>query len=292
VITLLAVLVGGCAGAVARQEIYSALQQRAGIRFPVGILVVNLSGAFVLGLLYGVGASAHWPQWLATGVQTGVIGAYTTYSTWAVDSLTLARDGRRSDAIVNLAGSLVAGVLIAWAGANLGMALLVTPEYGTRWLAAPRMVGAGREGRRVDVIVGVDGSSESVLALGWACRRAQACGDEVRAVCAWSLEASGEDWMPAPGTKPLGQRRAERALREAAEAVRRDHPGAEVQTLAVEGHAAHVLVEMSAKADMLVVGSRGLGGFSGLLLGSVSRQCVHHARCPVTVVKQATGDGG
>jgi nucleotide-binding universal stress UspA family protein len=142
----------------------------------------------------------------------------------------------------------------------------------------------------VDVIVGVDGSPGSVLALGWACRRAQTCGDEVRAVCVWTLADSGEDWMPPPGATAPGQRRAERVLQEAAEAVRRDQPAAEVLTLAVEGHAAHVLVEMSAQADMLVVGSRGRGGFSGLLLGSVSQQCVHHARCPVTVIKQPVRD--
>jgi CrcB protein len=123
VTALLAVLVGGMAGAVARQELYSALQERAGTRFPVGILVVNLSGAFVLGLLYGLRVSSHWPHWLAIGVQTGVIGAYTTYSTWAVDSLALARAGSRPSAVVNLVGSLIAGVLLAWAGASLGSAL-------------------------------------------------------------------------------------------------------------------------------------------------------------------------
>lgn len=144
----------------------------------------------------------------------------------------------------------------------------------------------------MDVIVGVDGSTESVLALGWACRRAQTCGDKVRAVCAWSLADSGEDWMPPPGVKMAGEARAERVLREAAEAVRRDQPSADLQTVVVEGHAAHMLVEMSAQADMLVVGSRGRGGFSGLLLGSVSQQCVHHAHCPVTVIKQPGRDDG
>jgi CrcB protein len=121
--TLLAVLVGGFAGAIARQEGFSALQERASTRFPVGILAVNLSGAFVLGLLFGLGVSRAWPHWVATGVQTGFIGAYTTYSTWAVDSLTLARDHARRLAVVNLAGSMLAGVLLAWGGASLGSVL-------------------------------------------------------------------------------------------------------------------------------------------------------------------------
>lgn len=121
--TLIALLVGGFAGAIARQELFSAVQQRAGTRFPVGILAVNLSGAFVLGLLYGLGVASHWPDWLAIGVQTGVIGAYTTFSTWAIDSLTLARGGTARAAAINLAGSLAAGVLLAWGGASLGSAL-------------------------------------------------------------------------------------------------------------------------------------------------------------------------
>jgi CrcB protein len=121
--TLLAVLVGGFAGAVARQEGFSAIQGRVRTKFPVGILAVNLSGAFVLGLLFGLGVANEWPHWLATGVQTGFIGAYTTYSTWAVDSLTLARAGTSRLAVLNLVGSLLAGVLLAWAGVSLGAAL-------------------------------------------------------------------------------------------------------------------------------------------------------------------------
>jgi fluoride exporter len=120
---LLAVLITGFAGAVARQEAFSALQERVKTKFPVGILAVNLSGAFVLGMLFGAGVSKAWPHWLATGVQTGFIGAYTTYSTWAVDSLTLARARTPWLAVVNLAGSLLAGVLLAWAGASLGSVL-------------------------------------------------------------------------------------------------------------------------------------------------------------------------
>jgi len=122
-IALLAVLVGGFAGAIARQEGFSAIQERASTRFPVGILAVNLSGAFALGLLFGLGAASAWPHWVATGVQTGFIGAYTTYSTWAVDSHTLARDGAPRLALLNLTGSMLAGVLLAWGGASFGSVL-------------------------------------------------------------------------------------------------------------------------------------------------------------------------
>ena len=135
------------------------------------------------------------------------------------------------------------------------------------------------------VIVGVDGSPQSVHALSWACRRAETCGDTVRAVCVWSLGASGEDWMVQPDVSAEGQRHAERVLREVVERARTDHPAVKVETAVIEGPPARVLVDLSADADLLVVGSRGRGGFSGLLLGSVSQQCVHHAHCPVTVVR-------
>jgi nucleotide-binding universal stress UspA family protein len=135
------------------------------------------------------------------------------------------------------------------------------------------------------VIVGVDGSQYSALALSWACRRGETCGDTVRAVCVWSLSASGEAWVPGARISGVGQRHAEQVLREAVERARSDHPAVKVETAVVEGRPARVLVEMSADADLLVVGSRGLGGFSELLLGSVSQQCVHHAHCPVTVVR-------
>jgi CrcB protein len=123
VTTLLAVLVGGFAGAVARHVLSSTLQARASTRFPVGILVVNLSGAFVLGLLYGLDIEHRWPGWVRAVTHIGLIGAYTTYSTWALDCLTLTRGGTGRLAVVNLAGSLAGGVLLAWSGARIGAAL-------------------------------------------------------------------------------------------------------------------------------------------------------------------------
>jgi len=85
------------------------------------------------------------------------------------------------------------------------------------------------------VIVGVDGSPQSAHALSWACRRGETCGDTVRAVCAWSLGASGEDWMSQPGVSAEGQRRAEQMLRETVERVRSDHPAVNVETAVIEG---------------------------------------------------------
>jgi nucleotide-binding universal stress UspA family protein len=118
------------------------------------------------------------------------------------------------------------------------------------------------------------------------------CGDQVRAVCAWSLGVSGADWEPLSGEKVEEQRRAARVLRDVVESVRLAHPAVELETAALPGPAAQVLVDLSADADLLVVGSRGLGGFAGLLLGSVSTHCVHHAHCPVTVVRRVNQVAG
>jgi nucleotide-binding universal stress UspA family protein len=78
------------------------------------------------------------------------------------------------------------------------------------------------------------------------------------------------------------QRAAEELLVKATAGL--DAEGVEIECRAVAGGAPEVLVSEAAEADLLVVGSRGHGGFAGLLLGSVSQQCAHHARCPVVIV--------
>jgi nucleotide-binding universal stress UspA family protein len=79
---------------------------------------------------------------------------------------------------------------------------------------------------------------------------------------------------------------AEAVGEKALAAVQEETADVEVQCVAAEGQAAHVLLEEAKDADLLVVGSRGHGGFAGLLLGSVSQQCAHHASCPVVVVNE------
>lgn len=95
---------------------------------------------------------------------------------------------------------------------------------------------------------------------------------------------------------PLGDPRepfraaAEEMLRETLVRVAEDSPGVEIDAGVREGRTASVLVEEAGGADLLVVGSRGRGGFAGLLLGSVSSECAHHASCPVAIVPRGTGD--
>ena len=116
---LLAIGLLGGAGAVVRHGVDAAVSARAGRAFPLGILVVNLSGAFLLGLL--VGATVHGDAYRLAA--TGLLGAYTTFSTWMFDSHRLATAGRRRAAAVNLAGSLALGLLAVWLGRELGALL-------------------------------------------------------------------------------------------------------------------------------------------------------------------------
>lgn len=117
-----AIVAFGFAGACLRRAVAGFMTSRAGSRFPVGILVVNLSGSFALGLLTGVAARESWPGWLVGGLGVGAIGAYTTYSTWANDSVSMWGGGLRRASVVNLAGSLLAGVAVAALGIALGRA--------------------------------------------------------------------------------------------------------------------------------------------------------------------------
>jgi len=108
----IAVALAGGLGAVARMTLDRSVTARAGVRFPWGIVVVNMSGAFALGVLTGadLGEDASWI------LATGLVGAYTTFSTWMVDSRALALGPRSA----NLLGSLALGLAAVWLGRELG----------------------------------------------------------------------------------------------------------------------------------------------------------------------------
>ena len=112
------VLLGG-AGAVARVLLGAAVAARASGAFPWGTLAVNLSGAFALGVLSGAGLSGDGMRLLGAGL----LGAYTTFSTWAFEAHRQAGSGRRLDAALNLGGGLALGLACVWAGRRTGLAL-------------------------------------------------------------------------------------------------------------------------------------------------------------------------
>ncbi len=150
---------------------------------------------------------------------------------------------------------------------------------------------AGEETERALVVVGVDGSAESVAALRWAKRNAAVTGAQVRAILCWHYPSAVG---PAPvGVAPeavTGQVRhqMEQALAAAVAEVYPDQgAAAAVQTKISYGHPAQALIDESEKADLLVVGRHGHGAFTQLFVGSVSMHCVSHATCPVVVIRSA-----
>ena len=138
------------------------------------------------------------------------------------------------------------------------------------------------------VVVGVDGSPASAKAMTWAAHYAQVSGATVKAVMAWHYPAAAGQAPVgvAPASVTAEVEQGERAvLDQTVTQAAADHPGVAIEAELAYGHPSEVLLDQSRAADLLVIGSRGRGGFKGMLLGSVSHQCVTHAACPVTVVR-------
>jgi nucleotide-binding universal stress UspA family protein len=136
------------------------------------------------------------------------------------------------------------------------------------------------------VVVGIDGSRESEAALRFATDEARLRGALLRIVCAWEPSAAGtlgEAFAPTPDEFVHAEHRAEEVLRGALQQLQGEP--LEVEAVAEEGGPAAVLLKQAAGAELLVVGSRGLGTAKRLLLGSVSHDLAHHASCPLVIVR-------
>jgi nucleotide-binding universal stress UspA family protein len=140
------------------------------------------------------------------------------------------------------------------------------------------------------IVVGVDGSKGSVRALQFALEEARVRGADVKAVSAWHvpLTAYESGWVPVAIDLTEFEGIAKGVLDKTLEEAHAAESGVNVTPILREGQAADVLVAEAREADLLVVGSRGLGGFKGLLLGSVSQQCAQHAACPVVIVRNGS----
>jgi nucleotide-binding universal stress UspA family protein len=139
------------------------------------------------------------------------------------------------------------------------------------------------------IVVGVDGSDSSVSALRWALREARLRGARVRVVHAWSYPQVSTYHEAAHVLSVPFADEAAALLDRVVEDAAPDAGGVEIEKKVVESEPAPALLEAARDASMLVVGSRGLGGFSGLLLGSVSQQCAHHATCALVIVREGSG---
>ena len=136
------------------------------------------------------------------------------------------------------------------------------------------------------VVVGVDGSECAREALRLAIEETRYRGGELRIVAAWSIPVMMYAGGYLAGIDPSTfERAAEAEAENAVEQVRRRAPEMEVHGSVANESPAAALLDAAATADLLVVGSRGLGGFERLLLGSVSQQVAQHARCPVLIVR-------
>lgn len=167
------------------------------------------------------------------------------------------------------------------------------------------------------VVVGVDGSAQSLEALKLAAREAHWRAARLRAVyvyepvrprqaeaaaavaaaALWPSAANRSGTVIAEASRHDDEERAharshaENLLRQIVASVEDDMPGVEVDEVAIgDRHPSEALLRAAVDADLLVVGSRGLGGFAGLLLGSIGQQCVQHATCPVLVVRPKPAD--
>lgn len=131
------------------------------------------------------------------------------------------------------------------------------------------------------IVVGIDGSPASAAALDWAARQATLTGARLEVLMAWEWPAM-YGWSPG-SSEYNPQQNGDTLLDQAVGPVRLRYPDLPMQTEAIEGPAASLLVKASRGADLLAVGSRGHTEFTGILLGSVSEHCVVHAHCPVLV---------
>ena len=137
------------------------------------------------------------------------------------------------------------------------------------------------------IVVGIDGSDHSINAYHWALDEARRRGADLTAVFAWELPMIG---IPGAFDRDELERSAQQYLNEQLDS-QADTDGVTVHRVVAQGDPSASLMEACKRVDaeMLVLGSRGRGGFAGLLLGSVGQECASHAPCPVLICK-AGGD--
>ncbi|WP_326559892.1 universal stress protein [Micromonospora sp. NBC_01796] len=148
--------------------------------------------------------------------------------------------------------------------------------------------GPGAEPGRRRIVAGADGSPYARLALAWAVERAVSRAAPLHAIRAWAEPRA--PWRPADLDPAEVTRTELNALDEELAGWRDRYPDLPITGEVVTGHPTEVLVEASRQAQLVVVGTRGHGGFRGLVLGSVSQQLLHHAESPVAVIRELPPD--
>ncbi|MFI8325089.1 universal stress protein [Streptomyces sp. NPDC085529] len=153
----------------------------------------------------------------------------------------------------------------------------------------PVLVVRGREEPEGPVVLAVDGSPDSDAAVDFAFAEARARGAELVAVHAWAPSSGPADLTPLFQSVEEVHAEAGRVLDAALARAAARHPETKAEPRLLRGSPREVLLGESEGAQLVVMGARGRGGFAGLLLGSVSQALLHHARCPVAVVRNTAG---
>ena len=117
--TYLAISIGAVLGANARFLLGGWVMDRMGSEFPSGTLLINVSGSLVIGLLYALMERQGAPDWVRPLIMVGFLGAYTTFSTFSLETLALAERGAWIAAVVYVAGSVAAALTAVWLGVTL-----------------------------------------------------------------------------------------------------------------------------------------------------------------------------
>jgi nucleotide-binding universal stress UspA family protein len=165
-------------------------------------------------------------------------------------------------------------------GAFIGMLLGSVSQHVIAHAPCPVVVVHEHRITTGRIVVGVDGSPESELALRWAAQQARLTGRELHAVIAWRVPVT---YSVTVGPEHDWAADSQHALDAAVARALGEQDAAGVVHDVVEDYPAGALLRAAEDADLLVVGCRGRGGFTGMLLGSVSRHVAVHAPCPVVV---------
>lgn len=119
-----AIALGGMLGALSRYGVDVAIEQRSSAVFPWSTFVINVSGCLIVGvILAAIVDRHHSPQWLRLGLVVGFCGAYTTFSTFAQETLDLMEESRVAVAVANVAASATLGVIAVFVGERIGKLL-------------------------------------------------------------------------------------------------------------------------------------------------------------------------
>jgi nucleotide-binding universal stress UspA family protein len=216
----------------------------------------------------------------------GEVSARVAGTPGPTDVQELALTGQPAESLI--AAATGAEMLVVGARGSGGFAALLlgsVSEQVATHAECPVVVVRG-EHRSGPILVGVDGSPESNAALGFAFRRAAALDLPVRALHAYEMAVAVPSFgfVPSVGVEDV-RGAAERVLEDAIQPWAERYPQVAVTRHLVDDRAAAALTRESVECGLLAVGSRGRGGFTGLLLGSVSLHALHHSECPVAVVR-------